>query len=135
MEAVAPSLLRRFGTARAAAIGMASIALGMLLLLAALATRSLPLFFVGTAVAGVGFGAGFSAVVEAMAPLAQAHERSELFAGIFVLSYLAFSIPAMLAGALVAPLGLLVTVQGYATLLLVTALLGMRVQWRARPQA
>jgi hypothetical protein len=57
-------------------------------------------------------------VVQALAPLVGAHERAELFAAIFVVSYLAFSMPAMAAGLLVAPLGLLTTVQGYAAVLL-----------------
>lgn len=128
--AVAPTLLRRFAPARAAALGMLSLVAGVALFLLSLSTHSMPLFFAGTALAGVGFGASFSAVVQALAPLVGAHERSELFAAIFVVSYLAFSIPAMAAGLLVAPLGLLTTVQGYGALLLVTGVAGAAVQWR-----
>jgi MFS family permease len=129
--AVAPTLLGRFAAPRPAILGMASIAVGLGLLLASLATRSLVLFFVGTAVAGVGFGGAFSALVQTLAPLAQSHERGELFAAIFVVSYLAFSLPAMLAGFLVAPLGLLHTVQGYAAVLLLLAAAGTWSQWAA----
>jgi MFS family permease len=124
MGAIAPTLLGRLAAPRPAIVGMASIAAGLVLLLASLATRSLALFFVGTAVAGVGFGGAFSALVQTLAPLAQPHERGELFAAIFVVSYLAFSLPAMLAGFLVAPLGLLATVQGYAAVLLAIAAFG-----------
>jgi MFS family permease len=124
MGAVAPTLLGRFAAPRPAILGMASIAAGLVLLLASLAMRSLALFFVGTAVAGVGFGGAFSALVQALAPLAQPHERGELFAAIFVVSYLALSLPAMLAGFLVAPLGLLNTVAGYAAVLLLLAAFG-----------
>ncbi len=127
--AVAPTLLGGFAAPRPAILGMASLALGLLLLLAALATRSLALFFVGTAVAGIGFGGAFSALVQTLAPLAQSHERGELFAAIFVVSYLAFSLPAMLAGFLVAPLGLLATVEGYAGVLLLVAAVGTWNQW------
>lgn len=127
--AVAPTLLGRFAAPRPAILGMASLALGLVLLLAALATRSLALFFVGTAVAGIGFGGAFSALVQTLAPLAQSHERGELFAAIFVVSYLAFSLPAMLAGFLVAPLGLLATVEGYAGVLLLVAAVGTWNQW------
>jgi MFS family permease len=124
MGAVAPTLLGRFAAPRPAILGMASIAAGLVLLLASLAMRSLALFFVGTVVAGVGFGGAFSALVQALAPLAQPHERGELFAAIFVVSYLALSLPAMLAGFLVAPLGLLNTVAGYAAVLLLLAAFG-----------
>ena len=98
---------------------------------ASLATRSLTLFFVGTAVAGIGFGGAFSALIQILAPLADAHERGELFAAIFVVSYLAFSLPAMLAGFLVAPLGLLRVAEGYAAVLLLIAAFGVWRQWAA----
>lgn len=127
--AIAPTLLGRLAAPRPAIVGMASIAAGLVLLLASLATGSLALFFVGTAVAGVGFGGAFSALVQALAPLAQPHERGELFAAIFVVSYLAFSLPAMLAGFLVKPLGLLATVEGYAAVLLLIAAFGAWNYW------
>jgi MFS family permease len=129
MGALAPTLLGRFAAPRPAIFGMASMAAGLVLLLVSLATRSLALFFVGTAVAGVGFGGAFSALVQTLAPLAQPHERGELFAAIFVVSYLAFSLPAMLAGFLVAPVGLLNTVEGYAAVLLLIAAFGTWRQW------
>jgi MFS family permease len=127
--AVAPTLLGRLRPPKAATIGMASITVGLVLLLGSLGLRSLAMFFVGTAIAGIGFGAAFSALVQTLAPLAQAHERAELFAAIFVASYLAFSVPAMVAGLLIAPFGLLATVRGYATLLLLLAIVGAWSQW------
>ncbi|MDB5998919.1 MAG: transporter [Rhizobacter sp.] len=129
--AAAPTLFKRFAPAKAAAIGTSTIVAGMLLLLASLATRSIELFFVGTAVAGIGFGAAFSAVVQALSPLAKAHERGELFAAIFVAAYLALSIPAMVAGFLVTPFGLLGTVEGYAVLLILVGIAGTVVQWNS----
>jgi len=129
--AVAPTLLGRFAAPRPTIIGMASITVGVGLLLASLHTRSLVLFFVGTAVVGMGFGGAFSALVQTLAPLARSHERGELFAAIFVVSYLAFSLPAMLAGFLVAPLGLLATAEGYAAVLLLIAAFGTWSQWAA----
>ncbi|SEM00166.1 Predicted arabinose efflux permease, MFS family [Variovorax sp. YR750] len=129
MGAIAPTLLARFAAPKPVILGMASIAAGLVLLLASLATRSLALFFVGTAVAGLGFGGAFSSLVQTLAPMAQSHERGELFAAIFVVSYLAFSLPAMLAGFLVAPLGLLNTTEGYAAVLLLIAAFGVWNQW------
>lgn len=136
--AVAPTVLGRFVAPRPAVIGLLSIAAGLALLIVSLFTRSLPLFFIATAVAGVGFGGAFSAHIQTLAPLASAHERGELFAAFFVVSYLAFSVPTMGVGFLVAPLGLLRTVEGYAAVLLVLALAGAWAQWlalRATPKA
>ncbi|MBT2323265.1 MFS transporter [Variovorax paradoxus] len=133
--AVAPTLLGRFRPHRAAAIGMASFAFGLGLILLSLGTRSLALFFAGAAFAGLGFGASFSALVQTLSPLARPHERAELFAALFVASYLAFSVPAMLAGFFIAPLGLLATVRTYAAVLILLAIAGAWVQWTASRKA
>lgn len=135
MGAASPTLMSRFG-ARVSLLGMLCIAAGAALLIGAFAIASVALFFVGTVVAGLGFGSSFSSQVQALAPLAQPHERAELFAAIFFVSYLAFSVPAMGAGLLIATLGLRTTVEGYAAVLIAMALLGAWTQWRApRPVA
>jgi hypothetical protein len=74
----------------------------------------LGLFFLGTLVAGGGFGAGFLGSVRATLPLALAHERAGLMATFYVLSYLAFCVPAFIAGAMVQRFGLIATTTGYA---------------------
>jgi hypothetical protein len=53
---------------------------------------------VGTVVAGVGFGAAALGSFGTLARLAAPEERGELFAVAFVISYLAFSLPAVVAG-------------------------------------
>jgi general stress protein CsbA len=52
----------------------------------------------GTVVAGVGFGASALGCFGTLARLAAPAERGELFAVAFVIAYLAFSLPAILAG-------------------------------------
>jgi MFS family permease len=126
--AIAPSILKRFESSKAAMIGMSSIIIGILILLISLHTKSLSLFFISTALSGIGFGGAFSAIIQQLAPIVGKHERAELFAAIFIVSYLALSVPAMLAGELVKPLGLLLTVQGYVVLILVTAIVGLLLQ-------
>ncbi|MDB5964548.1 MAG: transporter, partial [Polaromonas sp.] len=95
--AIAPASLGRWPPALAGAVGMSGIAVGVSLVIGSLWLGSLALFFVGAVVAGFGFGASFSAQVQALAPLADAHQRAELFAALYAASYLAFSVPAMLA--------------------------------------
>jgi hypothetical protein len=78
--------------------GCLVLAAGAGLTLLALALTSVPAFFAGTALAGVGFGAAFLGAFRTLAGLGRPEERAELFAAVYVISYLAFSIPAVLAG-------------------------------------
>ncbi len=129
--AVAPFLLKRLALPKAAMVGIGGILIGLGVMITAVSIKSLPIFFVGTAFSGIGFGGGFSAVIQTLAPKAQLHERAELFAAIFVVSYLSLSVPAMLAGLLVKPLGLPLTVVLYARLLFAMACIGMLLQWQS----
>ncbi len=67
----------------------------------AITTGSAVGFFAGTAVAGVGFGAGFQRSMRRVIPLAAPHERSAALSIIYVVSYLAMGPPAVLGGVLV----------------------------------
>ncbi|MNR52443.1 hypothetical protein D3C85_1722950 [compost metagenome] len=67
-----------------------------------------------TVVTGVGFGASFLGALRSIMPLAEAHERAGLMATFYVLSYLAFCVPAMLAGWMVRSFGLVPTGEVYA---------------------
>lgn len=129
LGAASPTLLRRLAPTRMSAVGMSWLALGAGLVAVSLAVHSVGLFFVGTALAGFGGGSAFSAQVQTLAPLAQPQQRAELFAALYATSYLAFSVPAMLAGRLIAPLGLPATVEGYAALVLAVAALGAWLRW------
>ena len=92
---------------------------GLAITLAGVQLHSTFLFFGGTLVAGLGFGAGFNAAVRTLVPVAQPHERAGLMATFFVLSYLAFSVPSLLAGVAVGVFGLHGTTLAYGALLIV----------------
>src|SRR6185369_8323143 len=66
--------------------------------LAAVALGSVPGFFLGTAIAGAGFGAAFQGAVRSVVPLAAPHERAGVLAVLYVIAYLAMGLPAVLAG-------------------------------------
>ncbi len=51
---------------------------GTAVILFSISTGLLPLFFVGSIIAGVGFGASFSGALRIISPLAEAHQRAEL---------------------------------------------------------
>lgn len=98
-----------------------ALAVGLAITLTGVACHSTAGFFAGTLVAGLGFGAGFSASVRSLVPLASAQDRAGLMASFFVLSYLAFSLPAIAAGVLTGLYGLQPTAMGYGLLLIVLA--------------
>lgn len=103
-------------------LGATLLPAGVALILIAVHTASLSLFFVGTLVAGCGFGAGFLGAVRSLVPLALPHERAGLMSAFYVLSYLAFCMPALLAGSLTRTFGLVASTDGYGAVLIVLAL-------------
>lgn len=95
----AASLAARQITVQAALLaGSAVLTVGVLLSLLAVTVSSGSLFLVGSVVAGAGFGVDFLGGIRAVSEAARAHERAGVLAAFYILSYLAFSIPAVVAG-------------------------------------
>ena len=69
------------------------------------------------------FGAAFTGVFRGLAPLAPPDQRSALLSSIYVVSYLAFSVPAIIAGAAATHYGLRDTTYGYGLAVIVLAAL------------
>jgi MFS family permease len=107
---------------RAMLAGCTTLAIGTGCTILALWLRSTPVFFVGAAVSGVGFGAAFLGAFRSVAQLATSKDRAELFATVYIVSYLAFSVPAVLAGLAVMPLGLRTTATLYGAVVAALAL-------------
>lgn len=122
-HSAAPVILRR---------GALALVGGLLLTLAGVDSGSAWLFFLGTAIAGLGFGGGFLGALRSVVPLAHAHERGALMSSFYVLSYVAFSVPAILAGVATQHFGLIATTNGYASLQILAAALVLLLSWRAR---
>ena len=97
----------------------------------AIAFGILPLLWIGGVIGGLGFGSSFSGALRTIAPLAEPHQRAGLFASVFLVAYLAFGVPAIIAGQLIALVGLLPTVIGYGVVILITAAIGLLAQSRA----
>lgn len=102
--------------------GATLIGLGMAGALTSVEVGSVPGFFASTVVAGLGFGGGFQGSIRTVVPLAHPHERAGLLSALYVVSYLAFGLPAIAAGVVVEHLGLLTTARGYAAVVIVLAL-------------
>lgn len=119
-------------------VGCSFLAIGVSVILAAVNLGWLWLFFAGAVVAGIGFGASFLGALRLLLPLAHAHERGALMAAFLALSYLAFCVPALIAGASVKTMGLVTTTNvygGVVVLLAVSALAGLLVQEAGRTRA
>ena len=69
--------------------GTAALAGGTALSLLALLAGSAAAYLVAVIVVGTGFGTAFSGILRTIMPILPAHERAEVFAVIFVVSYLA----------------------------------------------
>jgi MFS family permease len=115
-------------------IGAALLTAGVAVTLVALNAASSAVFFLGSVVAGAGFGPGFLGAFRTVVARAPATERAALIAAVYVLSYLAFSLPAIAAGVAVTQSGLLPTtnVYGAAVMALAVSALGLAAL-RRRP--
>jgi predicted MFS family arabinose efflux permease len=79
-------------------VGYGALAVGVVVTVLALPTGSLPAYVVGSVLAGVGFGATFRVAVDTLGAAAPAAQRGEVFATMYIVSYVAFSVPALVAG-------------------------------------
>jgi MFS family permease len=111
------------------------LAAGMAVTLVGVETESGLVAALGTMVAGVGFGASALGAFGTLARVAAPEERGEVFAVAFVISYVAFSVPALIAGLAATSVGLHDTavVYGAAVVALsLAALVAQRVVERRR---
>jgi hypothetical protein len=127
--AIASLIARNVAPRRNAAFGSALIACGMPIVLFGMDRGSLTVIGMGTVCSGFGFGLGYLGGVGLLAPLAAAHERSELFSALYIVNYLAFGIPAVIAGILIGTIGLLPTVNGYGSVVIIAGCIGAVLQF------
>lgn len=114
------SYLFRNRTSRAITIyGTTMLAVGTLLTLVALHAESLTGFLLAAIVAGSGFGTSFLGIMRSITPTVGPEQRGELFSSVFVVSYLAFGLPAVAAGFAAPHLGLATTATIYGLVVVV----------------
>lgn len=124
--AVVVLLLRSASGRSLMLFGTTMLMAGVALTLVSMSTTSTALFFIGTAVAGVGFGGGFQGALRTVAPLAAVHERAGLLSTLYVVSYLALGLPAVIGGCLVVyGGGFLATAREYGAAVIVLAALAL----------
>ena len=95
---------------------------------------STALFFAGTAVAGIGFGAGFQGGIRLVAPLAHPDQRAGVLSALFIVSYVGLGVPAVLAGlAVVHGGGLITTSYEYGLAVIVLGLVATHQSYPQQP--
>ena len=116
--------------------GILALIAGVSVTMLALGIASTPLFFVGSAISGVGFGAGFQGSIRIVVPQAAAHERAGVLSLLYIASYLGLGVPAVAAGFLIVHgLGLTDTALYYGGAVILLAGVALPGLLRARPAA
>ena len=114
--------LRMTPAPRVMLIGTSTLMVGVVAVLLSIWADSALGFLVATAVAGVGFGAGFQGGIRLVAPLAHPDQRAGVLSVLFTVSYLGLGIPAVVAGlAVVRGGGLVATSYEYGLAVIVLA--------------
>jgi MFS family permease len=109
-------------------LGIATLIVGVATTELATVWMSLPALFLGTAVAGIGFGASFQGILRTVLPAIAPPDRAGVLAILYAVSYLALGLPAVIGGVLAVHGGILTAGQEYglAVMLLgALALLGL----------
>src|SRR5579863_9095524 len=101
--------------------GCLSLLAGMAVTFGAIVTTTSAAFLIGSAVAGVGFGLAFLGSFRMITALAEPGDRAGLVTAIYIVGYLAFSVPALIAGVATTRFGLHSTALVYSASLAVLA--------------
>jgi len=127
-----------FGHARpwvGAVTGSIALAAGMLLIVGAVALESPVLYIAGSLVGGAGFGVAFLGALRALSIVIPPDHRAAVMSAFYVVAYLSISVPAILAGLLITPLGLDTTFEIFGAVVAALALVVAGEAWRTRPRA
>jgi predicted MFS family arabinose efflux permease len=134
VAAVTVFLVRNLAARTMMLVGIGALVAGVAVVLVSLGTGSASTFFAGTAIAGIGFGSGFQGGIRMTVPLAEPHQRSGVLSLLYVVCYLGFGVPAVIAGILVVDAGgLIQTAREYGAAVIVLAAIAL-IGLMSRPQ-
>ncbi|MGI5128291.1 MFS transporter [Pseudonocardia sp. CA-107938] len=129
-SALVAVLARDWSSQRSLLLGSIAMVCGVAVAMVALALGSLALFLVASVVVGTGFGPSFSGVLRTLTAMAPPERRAEVVTAIYVVSYLALSLPAVAAGIAVTQVGLLSTAYGYGVAVSALSAIALIGSWR-----
>ena len=135
--ALAAPIFRVLPESRRRPGGFGALGVGVLITMIAALSSSLPADLIGSIWAGLGFGMTWLTVMSTLTAATPADRRGQTFAAVYLASYIAFSVPALVAGLAVSYVGMLPTVVGYGCfdlVLVIAAAAAAVAQLRRRRQ-
>jgi MFS family permease len=117
-----------------AAAGSVALSAGLLLIVLAAATDSSVVFLVGAIIGGAGFGVAFLGALRSLSAAIPPAHRAEVMSAFYVVAYASLSLPAILAGIVVTPVGLEPTFEIFGSVIAGLALVVAVEAWRTRPR-
>jgi MFS family permease len=132
--APAQLLLGRTAPWIGATLASIALALGLLTIVLGTTESSGALFLAGGVVAGAGFGVAFLSALRALSAAIPPAQRGEVMSAFYLVAYASLSLPAVLAGVLVTPLGLDSTFEIFGVAVSLVALACAFEAYRSRPR-
>ncbi|GIF19700.1 MFS family permease [Actinoplanes tereljensis] len=126
--AITSYAMRSVPTPRVLTLAAALLTAGSLISVAGVEWSNIAVAAIGTVISGIGFGASALASFGTLAVLAAPHERGELFAVALTIAYIAFSVPAVIAGFAATSVGLHRTTLVYGLVVAVLAAAALTAQ-------
>ena len=117
------------------AAGSVALATGLLLIVLASAETSGALLIAGAILGGAGFGVAFLGSLRALSVAIPHEHRAQVMSAFYVVAYSSLSLPAVLAGIVVTPLGLESTFEIFGVVVAALALLLAVEATRTRPRS
>jgi len=117
-----------------ASLGSLALAVGLLVIVLASAEDSATLLLAGSLIGGTGFGVAFLGSLRQLTGAIPHEHRAEVMSAFYVVAYASLSVPAVLAGILVTPVGLQTTFEIFGSVVAALALVLAFEAWRTRPQ-
>jgi predicted MFS family arabinose efflux permease len=117
-----------------ASLGSVALSAGMVLIVLAAASESGVLYLLGAVIGGGGFGVAFLGGLRVLSAAIPPANRAQVMSAFYIVAYGAISLPAVLAGVAVTPLGLQSTFEIFGSVVAALALVVALEAYRQRPR-
>ena len=116
------------------AAGSVALATGLLIIVASAAEESAALLMLGAVIGGAGFGVAFLGSLRSLSVAIPHEHRAQVMSAFYIVAYASLSLPAVLAGIVVTPLGLESTFEIFGSVVAAIALILAVEATRTRPR-
>lgn len=123
--AAAVAMFRDWPARRLILTGTSTLPFGVAISMIGIQQQQVMALMAGTVIAGAGFGATFSGILRTLLPTAHAHQRAGLLSAYYLQSYLAFALPAVVAGLSVPLIGLSTVAYVYGAVVIVLTIISL----------